>query len=77
MRKANKPTGNSNAKRPMKAGCLNVLLILAGADLILLLAPQIGILNAIYYIPGVYTWPALLLGIALLLLGFRHLYRPR
>ncbi|KZK73730.1 MAG: hypothetical protein A3K90_00985 [Pelodictyon luteolum] len=77
MRKANKQAGNSNGKPRVKIGLLNVLLILAGADLILLLAPEVGFLNGLFYIPDIYTWPALLSGIALLLFGFRHLYRPR
>ncbi|ABB23049.1 hypothetical protein [Pelodictyon luteolum] len=77
MQKANKQGGNSNGKPRVKIGILNVLLILAGADLILLLSPEVGFLNGLFYIPGIYTWPALLLGVALLLFGFRHLYRPR
>jgi len=77
MPKANKPAANGNEKPRVKVGFLNVLLILAGADLVLLLAPGFGILNAVYYIPSLYTWPAFILGVALLLFGFRHLYRRR
>ena len=50
-------------------------MILVGADLILLLAPEFGILNSGFYIPDIYTWPSLIAGIALLVLGFRRLYR--
>ncbi|MBM3162856.1 MAG: hypothetical protein FJZ79_05990 [Chlorobi bacterium] len=73
MAKANKPVNNS--KPAVKVSFAGVLMILLGADLILLLAPDVGILNSGFYIPDFYTWPALFAGIALLVLGFRKLYR--
>ncbi len=75
MGKANKPENNS--KPPLKVSILHLLLILGGADLILLLAPEVGILNSIMYIPDLYTWPALIGGVALLVFGFQRLYQKR
>ncbi|NTV99115.1 MAG: hypothetical protein HGA70_08125 [Chlorobiaceae bacterium] len=66
--------GNNTKPRP-RISMFHVLLVLIGADLILLLAPEFGILNSILYIPDIYTWPALAGGIALLVLGFRKLYK--
>lgn len=54
---------------------IGVLMILVGADLILLMAPEVGILNSGFYIPDIYTWPALVAGVALLVFGFRRLYK--
>lgn len=73
MAKTKKPADNS--KERVKLSFFRLLLILAGADLVLLLAPGIGLLNSLFYIPDLYTWPALVLGIGLLVLGFRGLYR--
>ncbi|MBM3422010.1 hypothetical protein [Chlorobium sp.] len=73
MAKANKPANNSKPR--VKVSFTGVLMILVGADLILLLAPEFGILNSGFYIPDIYTWPSLIAGIALLVLGFRRLYR--
>ncbi|KAA6231876.1 hypothetical protein [Chlorobium phaeovibrioides] len=73
MGKANKQ-GN-NPKRRVKVRVLNVLMILAGADLILLLSPGAGILNSLFFIPDIYTWPALGVGLLLLFAGLRDLYR--
>ena len=52
-----------------------MLVILVGADLILLLAPDFGILNSILYIPSLYSWPALIAGLILLVYGFSGLYK--
>ncbi|NTW57431.1 MAG: hypothetical protein HGB20_10400 [Chlorobiaceae bacterium] len=73
MGKANNQ-GNNTKPQP-RISMFHVLLVLIGADLVLLLAPEVGILNSILYIPGIYTWPALAIGIALLVLGFRKLYK--
>ncbi len=73
MAKANKPVNNSKPR--LKVSFLGVLMILIGADLVLLLAPEVGILNSGFYIPDIYTWPALIAGVALLVFGFRHLYK--
>jgi hypothetical protein len=69
MGKANKPENNS--KPPVKVSILHVLMILLGADLILLLAPEVGILNSMSYISDLYTWSALVAGFALLVFGFK------
>jgi hypothetical protein len=73
MAKANKPENNSKPR--VKVSFFSVLMILVGADLILLMAPDVGILNSGFYIPDIYTWPSLVAGIALLVAGFRNLYR--
>ncbi|MDP8305782.1 MAG: hypothetical protein RAO75_04615 [Candidatus Chlorobium antarcticum] len=74
MGKSNKQ--ENNPKRRVKVRVFNVLMILAGADLILLLSPGAGILNSLFFIPDIYTWPALGVGLLLLLVGLRDLYRP-
>uniref|UniRef100_B3EPA7 Uncharacterized protein n=1 Tax=Chlorobium phaeobacteroides (strain BS1) TaxID=331678 RepID=B3EPA7_CHLPB len=75
MAKANKP--DNNKKPGFKVKFLNLLLVLLGADLVLLFAPGIGILNSVFFIGDVIGWSALILGIALLVLGFRGLYQAR
>jgi|GEM_PF-157251 len=69
MGKANKPENNS--KPGGKVSAFHVLLILMGANLILLFAPEFGLLNIILYIPDIYSWPATAGGLALLVVGFR------
>jgi len=71
MGKANKPQNNSKPR--LKVSVFHLLMILVGADLILLLAPGVGILNSIFYIPDLYSWPALIGGSALLVWSFRGL----
>ena len=46
-----------------------MLLILIGANLMLLFAPDLGLLNSILYIPDLYTWPATIGGFVLLIVG--------
>jgi hypothetical protein len=69
MGKANKPENNSKPR--VKVSFLHVLMILAGADLILLLAPEVGILNSVMYISDLYSWPALVVGFALIVFGLK------
>ncbi len=73
MAKAKKEENNS--KPSQRISFLKALLILIGADLVLLFAPGFGILNSVFYIGSLISWPALILGIGLLLLGFRGLFR--
>jgi hypothetical protein len=73
MGKANKQENNSKPR--LKVRFFNVLLVLVGADIILLFAPGVGILNSILYMGDLITWPALICGLALLVFGFRGLYR--
>ncbi len=61
MGKANNPGNNSKPRE--KVSVFHVLLILIGADLMLLFAPDFGLLNSILYIPDLYTWPALIAGV--------------
>ncbi|ARM31632.1 hypothetical protein [Prosthecochloris sp. HL-130-GSB] len=74
MAKAKKPGDN---KPRVKVRFLNVLLVLLGADLILLLAPGIGILNSVFYVGSWISWSALVIGAGLLVLGFRDLYQKQ
>ncbi len=71
------PNKQVNNKPRVKIKFLNVLLILLGADLILLFAPSVGILNSVFYIGDVIGWSALIAGILLLVFGFRGLYQKR
>lgn len=67
----------NNNKPRVKVKFLNVLLVLLGADLILLFAPGYGILNFGFDIGEGLAWTALIAGIVLLVLGFRGLYQKR
>ena len=73
MGKTNNP-GNKS-KPQVKVSILHLLLILLGANCIMLFAPNFGMLNSFLYIPDLYTWSASILGLALLFLGFKDLYK--
>ncbi len=73
MGKTNNP-GNKS-KPQVKVSILHLLLILAGANCIMLFAPNVGMLNSFLYIPDLYTWTASIVGIALLIFGFNGLYK--
>ncbi|MEI8186878.1 MAG: hypothetical protein WCG19_09295 [Chlorobiaceae bacterium] len=73
MGKANKPGNNS--KPNVKVSVFHVLIILVGADLILLLAPDFGILNSILVLPDIYAWSAVIGGLIMLFYGFNGLYK--
>lgn len=73
MGKTNNPGNKSKPK--VKVSILHLLLILAGANCIMLFAPNVGMLNSFLYIPDLYTWPASVVGIALLIFGFNGLYK--
>ena len=73
MAKAKKQEKNS--KPAPRINILKALLILVGADIVLLFAPGLGILNGIFYIGDLISWSALLAGVALLVFGFRGLFR--
>jgi len=51
------------------------LFILIGADLILLFAPKYGMLNGAFIIGDAIGWSALVIGLVLLVLGFKGVYR--
>ena len=72
-----KPNKQDNNKPRVKIKFLNLLLVLLGADLILLFAPNVGILNSVFYIGDVIGWFSLIVGILLLVLGFKGLYQKR
>jgi hypothetical protein len=73
MAKAKKQENNS--KPAPRISILKALFVLVGADLVLLFAPGLGILNSVFYIGDMIAWPALIAGIALLVVGFKGLYR--
>ncbi|NTU45216.1 MAG: hypothetical protein HGA99_06795 [Chlorobiaceae bacterium] len=75
MAKANKPENNS--KPPVKVSFLHVLIILVGADLILLFAPEVGIWNSLSYLSDLYSWSALIGGLLLILFGLRGFIKKR
>ena len=73
MGKANNTVNNS--KPQGKVSVFHVLLILIGSNLMLLFAPDFGLLNSMLYIPDFYTWPATVGGFAFVLLGFRGFFK--
>ncbi len=73
MGKANNPGNNSKLRG--KVSVFHMLLILIGANLMLLFAPDLGLLNSILYIPDLYTWPATIGGFVLLIVGFRRFFK--
>ncbi len=73
MGKANKPDNNS--KQHGKVSVFHGFLILTGANLLLLFAPDLGLLHSILYIPDLYTWPATVGGLALVVLGFSGFFK--
>ncbi len=72
-----KPNKQGNNKPRVKIKFLNLLLVLLGADLILLFAPGVGILNSVFYIGEIIGWSSLIIGILLLGFGFKGLYQKR
>ena len=75
MAKAKKQENNS--KPAPRIGFLKALLIMIGADLVLLFAPGFGILNSVFFIGDLISWTALLAGIVLLVVGSRGLFRKK
>jgi hypothetical protein len=73
MGKANNPVNNSKPRE--KVSAFHVLLILVGANLMLLFTPDFGLLNSILYIPDLYTWPATVGGFGMLIQGFRGFFK--
>jgi Ca2+/Na+ antiporter len=73
MAKAKKEEKNSKSR--VKISLMKTLLILLGADLILLLAPGIGLLNSAFYIGDMISWSAVIIGMILLALGFNGVFR--
>jgi hypothetical protein len=73
MAKAKKEENNSKPRG--RISFFKAFLILVGADLVLLLAPGLGLLNSAFYIGDMVSWPALLIGVALLAIGIKGLFR--
>ncbi|MEI7695687.1 MAG: hypothetical protein WCI64_08605 [Chlorobium sp.] len=65
----------SKNKSRAKVSIFHLLLVLMGANLMMLLTPNFGMLNSFLFIPDIYTWSAVILGVALLGMGFNGLYK--
>lgn len=65
---------NKNQKPQVHVRFTRVLLIIAGADLLLLFAPGIGFLHSFYYIGDLISFGASILGIVLIFIAFKTLY---
>jgi hypothetical protein len=70
-------TEKSGAKRkpPVKVSIFHLLLVLVGANLLMLLTPNVGMLNSFLYIPDIYTWSAVIVGGGFMVTGFNGLYK--
>ena len=75
MGKTNNPDNKHKAESQVRISMPHLLTVLVGANVIMLGAPNFGMLNSFLYIPDIYTWSALILGIAMLVFGFRKLYQ--
>jgi hypothetical protein len=73
MAKAKKEEKNS--KPPARIGFLRVLVVLAGADLLLICAPWVGIGNSLIPIDERFAWGISLFGILLIVVGLRGIFR--
>lgn len=73
MAKAKKEENNSKPR--VKVSFFKAFLILIGADLVLLFAPGLGLLNSAFYIGDMISWPALVIGLALLAIGIKGVFR--
>ncbi|NTW50952.1 MAG: hypothetical protein HGB19_14725 [Chlorobiales bacterium] len=72
MAKAPKP--QKPPKPRVNVRFTRVMLIIIGADLILLFAPGVGFLNAFYYIGDFISFGATLIGLAIIAYAFRTIY---
>lgn len=75
MAKAKKAENNSKP-RP-KLGFMNMLFVLAGADLVLFFAPGMGLGYSMVPIDDRMAWTMLAIGILLLVVGLRGIFRKR
>ncbi|MBV5302753.1 MAG: hypothetical protein JZU70_00885 [Chlorobium sp.] len=65
----------NKSKPRVKVSIFHLLLVLIGANLLMLLTPNFGMLNSFLYIPDIYTWSAVILGGGLMVTGFNGLYK--
>jgi len=72
---SNVDNSGNKSKLPAKVSIFHLLLVLMGANLMMLLTPNFGMLNSFLFIPDIYTWSAVILGVALLGMGFNGLYK--
>ncbi|HBU24321.1 MAG TPA: hypothetical protein DEB17_10110 [Chlorobaculum sp.] len=72
MAKAKKEENNSKPR--VRISFLKAFMILIGADLVLLFAPGIGLLNSAFYIGDMISWPSLVIGLVLLAFGIKGVF---
>ena len=73
MGKANNPVNNSKPRE--KVSALHVIMILIGSNLMLIMAPEFGLLNSFFYIPDLYVWSATVCGLAMVFFGFKGFFK--
>ena len=67
-------TEENNSKPRVRISFLKAFMILIGADLVLLFAPGIGLLNSAFYIGDMISWPSLVIGLVLLAFGIKGVF---
>lgn len=65
----------NKSKPRVKVSIFHLLLVLVGANFLMLLTPNFGMLNSFLYIPDLYTWSAVIIGGAFMGIGFSGLYK--
>ncbi len=65
----------NKSKPRVKVSIFHLLLVLIGANLLMLLTPNFGMLNSFLFIPDIYTWSAMVVGGAFMGIGFTGLYK--
>jgi hypothetical protein len=65
----------NKSKPRVKVSIFHLLLVLIGANLLMLLTPNFGMLNSFLFIPDIYTWTAMVVGGAFMGIGFTGLYK--
>jgi len=65
----------NKSKPRVKVSIFHLLLVLIGANLLMLLTPNFGMLNSFLFIPDIYTWSGAIIGGGLMVLGFNGLYK--
>ncbi len=65
---------NKNKKPQIHVRFTRVLLVISGFNLLILFTPGVGLLHSLYYIGSLYSFGALLLGLVLIIFGFKSMY---
>ncbi|MEI6639001.1 MAG: hypothetical protein FDX02_00630 [Chlorobium sp.] len=72
---AKSANSTKRGKGPAKVSIFHLLLVLVGANLLMLLTPEVGMLHSFLYLPDIYSWSGLVMGVGLLFTGFHGLYK--